>query len=101
MNTPLIAGGLLAYFVNKSSKDTKVVEKRNQRGTLIASGFIAGAAIFGIFGALMKFVGIEVGSGIWKGNDIGGEIAALSAFILLFLYMKWDTYRADKIKDDD
>jgi uncharacterized oligopeptide transporter (OPT) family protein len=99
LNTPLVAGGLLAYFVTKSSKDKEVVLKREQRGTLIASGFIAGAALFGIIGALLKFVGVDIWISIWDSNKIGGEIAALVAFVALFIYFRWDTYRADKIKE--
>jgi putative OPT family oligopeptide transporter len=99
LNTPLVAGGLLAYYVSKSSKNKDVVLKREQRGTLIASGFIAGAALFGIIGALLKFVGVDIWISIWDSNKIGGEIAALVAFVVLFIYFVWDTYRADKIKE--
>jgi putative OPT family oligopeptide transporter len=98
LNTPLVAGGLLAYFVSKSSKNKDIVLKREQRGTLIASGFIAGAALFGIIGALLKFFGVNIWLGIWDKNLIGGEITALAAFIVLFIYFVWDTYRADKVK---
>ena len=101
LNTPLIAGGLLAHFISKSSKDPTVVEKREQRGTLIASGFIAGAALFGILGALLKFFGVDVNVGeiIWSGEngEIGSQIAAVVAFVLLFMYFKWDSYRANKV----
>ncbi|MEI6090265.1 MAG: oligopeptide transporter, OPT family [bacterium] len=99
LNTPLVAGGLLAYYVSKSSKDKAISLKREQRGTLIASGFIAGAALFGIIGALLKFFGVNIWLGLWDKNLIGGEIAALVAFVVLFLYFVWDTYRADKIKE--
>lgn len=98
LNTPLVAGGLLAYFVSKSSKNKDIVLKREQRGTLIASGFIAGAALFGIIGALLKFFGVDIWLGVWDKNLIGGEITALAAFIVLFIYFVWDTYRADKVK---
>ncbi len=99
LNTPLVAGGLLAYFVAKSSKDKEVALKREQRGTLIASGFIAGAALFGIIGALLKFFGVDIWISVWDKNPIGGQVAALIAFVALFVYFRWDTYRADKIKD--
>ncbi len=95
LNTPLVAGGLLAHFISKS-KDPKLAEKRSQRGTLIASGFIAGAALFGILGALLKFIGVNVDSGLWAGKEISGQVAALVAFIILFIYFRWDTYRAKK-----
>ncbi len=55
LNTPLVVGGLLNHWFNKSSKSKKLNNARSQRGVLIASGFIAGAAIFGILGALIIF----------------------------------------------
>lgn len=94
LNTPLVIGGLLAHFVGKSSKDKKLVEAREQRGTLIASGFIAGAAIFGIIGALMMNVFGDMNLGIWEHSDKGFEWLALVAFAALVFYMRWDTYRA-------
>lgn len=99
LNTPLIVGGLLAYFVSKSSKDPKLVEAREQRGTLIASGFIAGAAIFGIIGALLMNVVGDMNLGIWEHTDVGYEWLALVAFAALVFYMKWDTYRAKPDQD--
>mgnify|MGYP000870773408 FL=1 len=60
LNTPLLAGGLVAWFVKSRTKDEKINNSRSQRGTLIASGFIAGGALFGVFGALLKFFG-EIG----------------------------------------
>lgn len=95
LNTPLIIGGLINHFVTKSSKDKKLVDARMQRGTLIASGFIAGAAIFGIIGALIVFIsgsGIELD--IWAKGSNAGEWAAIVAAIALTLYLIWDTWRA-------
>lgn len=54
LNVPLMIGGFLSYLIGRSSKDTSVVEERNQRGTLIASGFIAGGALMGMVGALLN-----------------------------------------------
>jgi putative OPT family oligopeptide transporter len=96
LNTPLIIGGLINHFVSKSSKDKKLAEARVGRGTLIASGFIAGAAIFGIIGALLMFFGAQLGLGIWEGghSSTGAEWLALVAFVLLMVYFVWDTMRA-------
>jgi uncharacterized oligopeptide transporter (OPT) family protein len=59
LNTPLIVGGLVAYIVQTRSKDEALNNARFQRGTLIASGFIAGGALFGVLGAIMKFAFIQ------------------------------------------
>lgn len=95
LNTPLLVGGLLAYFINKSSKDEKLVNARNQRGTLIASGFMAGAAIFGVVGALLIFFNL-LNRDLNKEwfESIGAEWLALGAFALLIVYFVWDSMRA-------
>jgi putative OPT family oligopeptide transporter len=95
LNTPLLVGGLLAYFINKSSKDEKLVNARTQRGTLIASGFMAGAAIFGVIGALMIFFNLldRDMNKAWF-ESIGGEWVALAMFALLIVYFVWESMRA-------
>ncbi len=100
LNTPLLVGGLIAHFVKKSTKDEKLAEARSQRGTLIASGFIAGAALFGVLGALIMFfnnmgwASINLNSNLWAEGEIGGEILALAAFMALLGYFIWDIMRA-------
>jgi hypothetical protein len=58
LNTPLLVGGLIAHFVSTRSKDEKVNNARRERGTLIASGFIAGGALMGVISAILKMAGI-------------------------------------------
>lgn len=94
LNTPLLVGGLIAHFVKKSSKDENLVRARYNRGNLIASGFIAGAAIFGVIGALLLFFGIDLNTKVWEGNEVGPQITAFITFVLLICYFIWDTYRA-------
>ena len=55
LNTPLVVGGLLNHWFMKSSKNEKLANARTNRGILIASGFIAGAALFGVIGAVILF----------------------------------------------
>jgi putative OPT family oligopeptide transporter len=100
LNTPLLVGGLIAHFVGKSTKDKNLSEARTQRGTLIASGFIAGAALFGVLGALILFVNnmgwmkINLDFKIWTEGAIGAEIVGLIAFAGLIAYFIWDIMRA-------
>ncbi len=61
LNTPLVIGGLLAYFIQNKTKDPALAKARHQRGTLIASGYIAGAALFGVLGALLTYLNLEFG----------------------------------------
>ena len=58
INTPLFIGGLISHWVAKSSKDAKVSEARTNRGTLLASGFIAGGALAGVLGAVLTLFGV-------------------------------------------
>ncbi|MDT3738007.1 MAG: oligopeptide transporter, OPT family [Candidatus Kapabacteria bacterium] len=100
LNTPLLIGGLISHFVGKSSKDKKLANARSQRGTLIASGFIAGAALFGVLGALILFFNnigwfsFTLDMHIWEEGAIGAEVVALVAFIILLAYFIWETLRA-------
>jgi uncharacterized oligopeptide transporter (OPT) family protein len=98
LNTPLIVGGLVAHFVGKSSKDDKLVAARNQRGTLIASGFMAGASLFGVIGAVLLFTGVDLSRFVpttWSESS-GAEILSIFMFILLVVYFTWDTLRAKR-----
>ena len=85
LNTPLVVGGLVNWFVTTRSKDKAVNEARGERGTLIASGFIAGGALMGVVSALMRFGGLNFVSEEWLANPLS-ELAALAAYILLICY---------------
>lgn len=81
LNTPMLVGGLISWFVGRSSKDKEVVRVRSERGTLIASGLIAGGALFGVFSAITIMCGVPMPSG---GSQLLGVIAY--AAIILYLY---------------
>ncbi len=101
LNTPLVVGGLLNHFLGKTkNNDEKLSKARLQRGTLIASGFIAGAALFGVLGAFLLFFGVNPNLNIWAEGSTGAEWVALIAFIGMILYFIWDTKRA-KSEDID
>lgn len=93
LNTPLLVGGLLAWYVTSRSKDEKINNARLSRGTLIASGFIAGGSLFGVLSAFLRFGGLDLQVGTWNETAIG-EMAGLAAFVLLFAYALFDTMRA-------
>ncbi len=59
LNTPMLIGGLIAWCVSHSSKIKDVVRARHERGTLIASGLIAGGALFGVFSAITIMLGVK------------------------------------------
>jgi putative OPT family oligopeptide transporter len=72
LNTPILAGGIIAHFVAKSTNDEKLSSARKEKGTLIASGFIAGGAIMGVLAASIVFLGQFV-----SGNDSWSMMSAI------------------------
>ena len=99
LNTPLLFGGFIAWFVSTRSKEEKVNNARFQRGTLIASGFIAGGALLGVLNAFLRFIDNTwpFGYSAWYmekwADSANGEIAGLVMFALLFAYAFWDSMR--------
>jgi len=93
LNTPLLLGGIVSWWVTTRSKDDKLNSARFSRGTLIASGFIAGGSLFGVINAFLRFGGAD-----WYNAALAeshtGEIIGLLMFVLLFVYMVWDSMRA-------
>ena len=88
LNTPLLVGGAIAYFVSNSSKDKAVNDLRRDRGTLIASGLIAGGALFGVFAALTRFFGFEYQCGVSAGML---QVYGIIAYLLLIGYLWFDS----------
>ncbi len=90
LNIPLLVGGAVHSFVTSRSKDKKVNEARGEKGTLIASGFIAGGALMGVVSALLRFAGVNVMAEGWVENH-WSEVASLAAYLLLIGYFIWAT----------
>lgn len=86
LNLPLLVGGIINWYVNSRSKDTALNELRNERGTLIASGFIAGGALMGVVSAAMKFGGISFEFGDWWANP-WSEALSLVVYVVLICYI--------------
>ena len=86
LNLPLLVGGIINWYVNSRSKDTVLNELRNERGTLIASGFIAGGALMGVVSAAMKFGGISFEFGDWWANP-WSEVLSLVVYVVLIYYI--------------
>jgi putative OPT family oligopeptide transporter len=93
LNTPLVIGGLIAWWVTTRSKNEKLNNARFSRGTLIASGFIAGGSLLGVLNAFLKFAGANWYNEAWADSH-SGEITGLIMFILLVAYATWDSMRA-------
>ena len=85
LNIPLLVGGAVNWYVTIRSKDKDVNAARGERGTLIASGFIAGGALMGVVSALMRFGNLNFVSAEWMANPLS-ELCALVAYVLLICY---------------
>lgn len=95
LNTPLLVGGLIAHYVSTRSKDEALNTARRERGTLIASGFIAGGALMGVISAIIRYAGFNFVNTEWFESH-SAELLALVMFLAICAYMVWDSLRAKK-----
>ena len=86
LNVPLVVGGAINWYVTTRSKDAALNAARGERGTLLASGFIAGGALMGVVSALLRFVGFNPINEAWLANPLS-ELCSLIAYALLILYV--------------
>ena len=85
LNIPLLVGGAINWYVTTRSKDAKVNAERGEKGTLLASGFIAGGALMGVVSAGMRFGGINLVNDAWIANP-WSQVVALAAYAILIFY---------------
>ena len=86
LNLPLLVGGAINWYVTTRSKDEKMNNERGEKGTLLASGFIAGGALMGVVSAAMRFGGINLVNEGWLANPMS-ELVSLVAYALLIVYL--------------
>ena len=92
LNAPLVVGGLAAWFVSTRSKDAALNKARFDRGTLIASGFIAGGALMGVVSAILKFGEVDWYLTRWAASN-AAEWTGLAMYLLLAAYLVWHTLK--------
>ena len=97
LNIPLLVGGAINWYVSTRSKDTALNAARVEKGTLLASGFIAGGALMGVVSAAIRFAGVDLVNREWLANS-WSEILALVMYIGLIIYLG---YSALKVKKDE
>ncbi len=93
LNTPILVGGIVAHFVSTRSKNEALNKARQERGILIASGFIAGGALLGVISVILKSLGLDLKAVEWSESH-GAEILGLVMFLVIIFYMIWDSMRA-------
>jgi putative OPT family oligopeptide transporter len=85
LNTQLVVGGLINWFVTTRSKDEAVNKERGEKGNLIASGFIAGGALMGVVSAILRFADVKFDFEAWWQNPLS-EWLSLAAYLLIICY---------------
>ncbi len=90
LNMPLLIGGTISYFVSRERKQdgeqaAELAQKRNEKGTLVASGFIAGGALMGVISAVLKFAGADWYLTSWAASHYA-QLLGIVMYILLITY---------------
>lgn len=88
LNLPLLVGGAISWYVNTRSSDEVVNKARNEKGTLLASGFIAGGALMGVVSATLRFIGIDMMNVEWMENPMSQAVSIIVYILLIGYFMK-------------
>lgn len=92
LNAPLVVGGLVSWAVNRH-KNPEKAKVNNNRGTLIASGFIAGGALMGVVSAILAFAGVDWMLGSWS-ESMGAVYLGIVMYAAIIGYFIWHSRRA-------
>ncbi len=95
LNTPLLIGGAINWYVGSRSKDQALNNVRLEKGTLLSSGFIAGGALMGVVSAALRFAGVDLYQADWAGSK-GAEVLAIVMYLALMAYLAYSSLRAKK-----
>jgi len=95
LNAPLLVGGLVSWYVSTRSKDSSLNTARHEKGTLLASGFIAGGALMGVVSAGLRFGGLNIVNTGWMESN-ASQWLALLMYGAIIGYLIWDAMRAKK-----
>jgi putative OPT family oligopeptide transporter len=95
LNLPLLVGGAISWFVSTRSKDKAVNDARMNKGTLIASGFIAGGALMGVVSAILKFANVDWFMKDW--NAVYAEPIAIIPYICIIAYLIYSSMKIKKV----
>lgn len=82
LNTPLLVGGIVSWYVSTRSKNPEVNRERNEKGTLIASGFIAGGALMGVVSAILRFCDVHLVSEEWMSGWLANPLSQVASLVV-------------------
>jgi uncharacterized oligopeptide transporter (OPT) family protein len=86
LNLPLLVGGAINWYVTTRSQDKELNKARGERGTLLASGFIAGGALMGVVSAAIRFGGVNLMNEAWVQNPLS-EVLSLVMYVALIAWI--------------
>jgi uncharacterized oligopeptide transporter (OPT) family protein len=92
LNMPMLIGGAVSWFVGSRSKDKELNAARTEKGTLIASGFIAGGALMGVVSAILRFAEVDM----FMEPSPWTEPIAIIPYTAIIVYMGWAALKAKK-----
>ncbi len=95
LNIPLVVGGAISWYVGSRSKDETLNKARTEKGTLLASGFIAGGALMGVISAILKFSGLNLINKEWTESDLS-QFLALAMYAAIIFYFGYSSLKAKK-----
>ncbi len=95
LNLPLVVGGLISWYVSTRSQDSAINTARQERGTLLASGFIAGGALMGVVSAIIAFLGVDLMATTWT-EGVAAQACSVIAYAALIMYFVKASMMADK-----
>ncbi|MDD4820705.1 MAG: oligopeptide transporter, OPT family [Flavobacteriales bacterium] len=96
LNTPLVVGGLVSWYVSTRSQDASVNKQRMERGTLLASGFIAGGALMAVVSAGLRFANFEYTNQM---SEVSLQALGLLMYLLLIIFLIWYSMRKEKTQE--
>ena len=92
LNMPMLVGGAISWFVGSRSKDKELNAARVEKGTLIASGFIAGGALMGVVSAVLRFANVDM----FMTPSPWTEPIAIIPYSAIIIYMIYASLKANK-----
>ncbi|MDH6354231.1 putative OPT family oligopeptide transporter [Dysgonomonas sp. PH5-45] len=95
LNIPLLVGGAVNWYVGSRGKDKELNNIRVEKGTLLASGFIAGGALMGVVSAVIRYLDIDLTLTGWAGSN-GSQYVALLMYALVIVYLAYSSIKAKK-----
>lgn len=95
LNLPLLVGGAINWYVTTRSKDASLNAARGEKGTLLASGFIAGGALMGVVSAILRYCDINVIHEEWLDNPMS-QVVSLLAYLCLIVFLVKASMRIKK-----